>query len=129
MFTRALTVDVDAVRSQCRLGPDSALAVIASWRSPNRTRLGGASERIDLGDLNGLLRTPIAVSVPGPEAGGRLDLTTRVVLRSAGAAPSPISPRRPGSVLWTDTHADNEAAQPEPDTGPRLRLGGDHGLR
>ena len=67
------------------------------------TRLGGAGERVDLGDLSGLLRTPIAVSVPGPEAGGRVDLTTRIVLRSAGTAPSLISPRRSGAVLWTDT--------------------------
>lgn len=102
-FTRALTIDVDAVRSQCRLEADSALAVIASWRCPNRTRLGGAGERVDLGDLSGLLRTPIAVRVPGPEAGGRVDLTTRIVLRSAGSAPSLISPRRSGAVLWTDT--------------------------
>jgi hypothetical protein len=103
LISRAVTVDLDAVRSQCRLGPDSAFAVLASWRCPHRTRLGGAGERIDLGDLGGLVRAPVAMEVPGPESGGRLDLTTRLLLLTPGSDPSPISPRRVGAVLWTDS--------------------------
>jgi hypothetical protein len=102
-LSRALTVDLDKLREQCRLGPDSSFAVIASWRSPNRTRLGGAGERVDLGTLDGLVRAPISLTVPGPESGGRLDLTTRLVLRASGSNPSQISPKRPGAVLWTET--------------------------
>lgn len=102
-FTRAMTVDLDAVRSQCRLGPDASFAVLATWRCPTRTRLGGAGERTDLGSLTGLVRAPLEVEIPGPQAGGRLDLTTRLVLMAAGTEPSPISPRRVGGVLWVDT--------------------------
>jgi hypothetical protein len=103
VLSRALTVDLDKLREQCRVGTDSAFAVIASWRSPNRTRLGGAGERVDLGALDGLVRASVSLIVPGPESGGRLDLTTRLVLRTPGSGPSPISPKRPGAVLWTET--------------------------
>ncbi len=102
-FTRAVTVDADAIREHCRLGPDSSFTLIASWRAPTRTRLGEAGEPVELATLDGLLQTPVAVSVPGQQAGGRLDLTTRVVLRSAGTDITPISPRRPGTILWTET--------------------------
>jgi hypothetical protein len=101
---RAVTVDLDAVRSQCQLGAQSTFALIASWRAPTRTRLGGAGERVSLGDLGGVVRAPISLSIRGPETGGRLDLTTHLILRSPGPDPSPISPRRPGSILWTETH-------------------------
>lgn len=101
--SRAVTVDLDAVRAECRLGPDAAFAVLASWKCPTRTRLGAAGERVDLGCMDGLVRAPVTVQVPGPDSGGRVDLTTRLVLLSAGAEPSPISPRRTGAVLWTHT--------------------------
>lgn len=102
-LSRVLTIDVDALRQQCRLGPDSALAIVAVWRAATRTRLGGAGEITELGTTDGLVRASVTIDVPGPESGGRLDLTTRVVLRSPGAAASAISPRRPGAVLWTET--------------------------
>jgi hypothetical protein len=102
-LTRAATVDLDAARSQCALGADSAFALIAEWRAPSRTRLGGAGKPVELGHLTGVGRAPISVNVPGREAGGRLDLTVRLVLRSCGSDPTPISPRRLGAILWTDT--------------------------
>lgn len=103
LLSRTATVDLDAVRAQCRLGDDSCFALIASWRSPNRTRLGGAGECVELGSLDGLIQASVPLTVPGPESGGRVDLSTRLVLRTPGSGPSPISPRRPGAVLWTET--------------------------
>lgn len=102
-LTRAATVDLDAIRSQCGLGPDSAFALLAIWRTPTRTRLGGAGAPVELGLLDGTVRAPITVRVQGREAGGRLDLTTRLVVRTAGSAATPISPRRAGAILWTET--------------------------
>jgi hypothetical protein len=102
-LTRAATVDLDAARSQCALGADSAFALIAEWRAPSRTRLGGAGKPVELGHLTGVVRAPVSVKVPGRDAGGRLDLTVRLVLRSCGSDPTPISPRRLGAILWTDT--------------------------
>lgn len=103
-LTRAVTVDLDALRRQCGLGTQSTFALLATWRAPTRTRLGGTGERLSLGALAGVVRAPLSLDIPGSESGGRLDLTTRLVLRSPGPDPSPISPRRPGSILWTETY-------------------------
>jgi hypothetical protein len=99
---RAITVDIDAVRDSCGLGVDSALALTASWGS-NRTRLTATGDAVEFGSMAGSLRAPVSVFVPGASAGGRLELRARLVLRSPGEAPSPISPHRPGAILWTDT--------------------------
>jgi hypothetical protein len=109
-LVRAVSVDVDAVRTACQLGPDSALAVTASWFS-SRTRLGGEGDTVELGTLDGRLRAPVSLHVPGPIAGGRLDLRTRLIVRDCGDDPSPISPRRRGAVLWSQqTSIDLEGA-------------------
>jgi hypothetical protein len=102
-WTRAVTVDLDAIRTECGLGDDSAFALLATWRAPTRTRLGGSGQAVELGTLTGVVRAAVSVSITGREAGGRLDLTTRLVLRTSGASPSVIAPRRPGAILWTDT--------------------------
>lgn len=98
---QVLTVDVDAIREACGLGADSALALSAQWRS-DRTRLAAEGEPVELGTLGGCLRAPVGLTVPGASAGGRLELQARLLLRSPGRAPSAISPRRPGALLWTD---------------------------
>ena len=98
---RVLNINADAIRESCQLGVDSALAVTASWTS-TRTRLGGDGSTVELGTLDGRLRAPVTMSVPGRVAGGRLDLRTRLVLRRRGATTSAISPRRPGAILWSE---------------------------
>lgn len=103
-LTRVLTIDTDELRSQCGLGRSSGFAVSSSWRAPNRTRLGDVGEVIELGDRQGLLRVVVSVCVLGSCAGGRVDLRTRLVLRSPGHDPSPVAPARPGSILWHDVH-------------------------
>lgn len=109
-LVRIVDVDVDAVRAACQLGVDSALAVSASWFS-TRTRLGAEGRPVEIGTLDGRVRLPVGVSVPGVDVGGRLDIRTRLVLRTRGAEPSPISPRREGAVLWTqDTRIELEGA-------------------
>jgi hypothetical protein len=99
---RAIAVDVDLIREHCELPSDSAMALLATWRS-DRTRLAGAGPIVELGTLEGLLRAPLEINVPGPISGGQVDLGTRLVLRTPGRITSPISPRRPGAILWTDT--------------------------
>jgi hypothetical protein len=56
----------------------------------------------------------LELEVPGRLAGGRLDLRSSVVLRSADVGAPPISARRPGSILWSDTrqvHVEGSAAR------------------
>jgi hypothetical protein len=98
---RAVEVDIDAVRAACLLGTDSALALTATWVS-TKTRLGDHGPVIELGSNSGLVRAVLSLTVPGPVSGGRLDLRTRLILRHPGNEPSPISPQRPGAVLWDD---------------------------
>jgi hypothetical protein len=96
---RTVEVDADSIRESCQLGPDATFALTASWHS-SRTRLAAEAAPLELGDLGGLVRAPLALCVPGSAVGGRLDLRTRLVLRHVGTVPSLISPRRQGAVLW-----------------------------
>lgn len=96
---RAVDVDLDAVRNGCRLNVDAAFALNTAWYS-NRTRLSGAGKPVELGLLQGLVRAPLSLDIPGAAAGGRLDLRTTLVLRDPGSGPTPISPRREGAILW-----------------------------
>lgn len=100
-IVRVMEVDLDAVREGCGLGRDATFALVASWHS-SRTRLAGNGEPVELGNAAGLVRVALPLTVPGVDAGGRLDLRTRLVLRAAGGSPSVISPRRVGATLWTD---------------------------
>jgi hypothetical protein len=99
---RALDVDLDSVRTSCRLGNDATFTLVASWYS-QRTRLSGAAEVVELGQLGGLVRAPLALKIPGDSAGGRLDLRTALALRHPGGSITPISPKREGAVLWFDS--------------------------
>lgn len=96
---RTVDVDVDSVRAACSLGEDATFGLIGSWWS-SRTRLGGTGDSVELGARSGVLRGTLALQIPGPVAGGRLDLRTLLVLRHPGAAPSAVAPRREGAVLW-----------------------------
>lgn len=98
---RVVEIDLDNVRGSCALPDDAAFAIAATWYS-NRTRTAGAGPVVELGSLRGLARIALTLSVPGPLSGGRLVLRTRLVLRHPGRAPSPISPRRRGAILWNE---------------------------
>lgn len=98
---RTVEIDADVAREACHLGADATFAVTASWYS-SRTRLAASSADVELGMMGGRVRASVSLKVPGAVAGGRLDLRTRLILRHPGAAPSPISPRREGAILWTD---------------------------
>jgi hypothetical protein len=100
-LVREIQVDVAAIRAACLLGDDAAFALVATWTA-STTRLAGDGPPVELGSGGGLLRTALTLPVAGASVGGRLDLHTRLVLRYPGREPSPISPRRPGAVLWTD---------------------------
>lgn len=100
-MARIVEVDLDETRRACQLSEQAAFALVATWSS-NRTRIAGDGTVIEFGNLRGTVRTALTLAVPGSEAGGRLTLRTRLVLRYAGEQPSPISPRRVGSILWEE---------------------------
>lgn len=103
-LVRIIEVDLDETRKTCQLSEHAAFALVATWSS-NRTRLTGDGTVVELGNLRGKVRTAVALTVPGSEAGGRLTLRTRLVLRHPGEEPSPIAPRRIGAILWEEESA------------------------
>lgn len=103
-MVRIVEVDLDETRRSCQLPEDAAFALVATWSS-NRTRITGDGTVVEFGNLSGTVRTALALTVPGSESGGRLILRTRFVLRHPGQAPSPISPRRVGAILWEEEYA------------------------
>jgi hypothetical protein len=98
---RTVEVDADSVRSACALDEGATFALVTSWWS-SRTRLGAMGDAVELGTRGGVLRATLSLQVPGPVAGGRLDLRTLLVLRHPGSAPSLVSPKREGAVLWQE---------------------------
>jgi hypothetical protein len=98
---RSIDVDLDVVRASCLLPEDAAFAVTTSWTS-SRTRLSEPGPPVELGQLDGIIRASLTLEIPGARSGGRVDLRTALILRHPGSAPSPISPRRAGAILWTD---------------------------
>ena len=100
---RALTVDLDSVRSTCRLQEDACFALTTTWHS-STTRLADGPAPVELADLAGLVGAELAMTVPGDRIGGRVELATRLVLRHPGSRPTPISPSIPGTTLWQDRH-------------------------
>lgn len=99
---RTVEVDLDVVRESCLLGREASFAITATW-SCTTTRLGGSGRVVELGAEEGAIRTTLELAIPGAMAGGRLNLATRLVLRHRGDGSSPISPRRPGTILWVET--------------------------
>ncbi|WP_234809593.1 hypothetical protein [Mycolicibacterium tusciae] len=99
---RTVEVDLDVVREACSLGRDASFAITAAWSSTT-TRLGGSGRVVELGTEEGAVRVTLELAIPGAMIGGRLNLGTRLVLRSTGDDASPISPRRPGTILWVET--------------------------
>jgi hypothetical protein len=100
-LVRGVGIDADAIRAECQLPADAALALVATWRS-DRTRLSGAGPTVELGALDGELSCHVELDVPGPSAGGTLSVLTRLVLRTTGNEAAPIAPARPAAVLWED---------------------------
>lgn len=102
-LSRSTAVDLDLVRDRCQLGPDSTLALTTSWHA-TATRLSDGPAPVELSTLTGPVQADLALTVPGDRVGGRVDLRTRLILRHPGSHPTVISPRIPGTILWTDEH-------------------------
>ncbi|WP_338597162.1 hypothetical protein [Saccharopolyspora sp. SCSIO 74807] len=99
---RTVRVEVDAVRSQSGLGADSRLMLSAVWTSSG-SNLRGPGHRVPL-EGPGTREVELLVPLRGTDLGGTLLLDTALVLAHCGEAPSLASPRRAGSVLWSDRH-------------------------
>lgn len=97
----AVSIGRDSVLEQCQLAPDTDLAVVVTARS-DHTNAHGAVANIAV-PQQARYDLAIEVQLPGHTLGGRLELTTYLVVTRPRPL-GPLAPHRPGSILWRGRH-------------------------
>ncbi|MFB7502862.1 hypothetical protein [Streptomyces broussonetiae] len=97
---RNLRIDVDRARLQSGLPTDASLLVSAVWTATG-SNLSGPAQHVRLAGP-GTVTTEFDVFLRGADLGGLLLLDTALVLAERRGDARPSSPRRAGSVLWSD---------------------------
>ena len=97
---RTVRVDLDRARSQTNLPTDAALMLSAVWTATG-SNLSGPAMHVRLTG-GGTETVALDVRLPGADLGGLLLLDTALVLAERRSDARPSSPRRAGSVLWSD---------------------------
>ncbi|MEI5011486.1 hypothetical protein RB196_33250 [Streptomyces sp. PmtA] len=97
---RVVRVDLDRARSQSSLPPGAALSLAAAWTATG-SNLSGPGHHVRLSQ-GGVHEAELSVRLRGSDLGGLLLLDTALVLSERRADARPSSPRRAGSVLWSD---------------------------
>ncbi|MEU1038656.1 hypothetical protein [Streptomyces sp. NPDC005907] len=100
---RTIRVDLDRARSQSGLPEDTALMLAAVWTATG-SNLSGPAQHVRLSE-GGTRVVEIDVRLRGADLGGLLLLDTALVLAERRNDARPSSPRRAGSVLWSDREA------------------------
>lgn len=98
-LSRTIIVHADQVRRDCAISGE--LRLVATWWCPatgigrllSAKQILSDSARIEI-TLNGVVR--------GADVSEKMTLRTLLVLPSGTRAEQPLSPRRPGSILWED---------------------------
>ncbi|MFJ9115389.1 hypothetical protein ACIRJO_07550 [Streptomyces sp. NPDC102394] len=97
---RLVRVDLDRARAQAGLPTDTALVLAAVWTATG-SNLSGPARHMRLTD-RGTCTVELEFRLPGADLGGLLMLDTALVLAERRNDVRPSSPRRAGSVLWSD---------------------------
>lgn len=97
---RTVSVDLDRARSQSGLPADAALTLAVVWTATG-SNLSGPAEHARLAE-SGLVTAEFDIVLRGADLGGLLVLDTALVLAERRPDARPSSPRRAGSVLWSD---------------------------
>ncbi|MEX1656732.1 hypothetical protein ABZ960_26740 [Streptomyces pseudovenezuelae] len=97
---RTVSVDLDRARSQSGLPSNAALTLAVVWTATG-SNLSGPAERARLVD-SGTIIAEFDIVLRGADLGGLLALDTALVLAERRPDARPSSPRRAGSVLWSD---------------------------
>jgi hypothetical protein len=97
---RTVRVDLDSARSQSGVPLGAALMLSAVWTATG-SNLSGPAQHVRLTG-GGKDTVTLDVKLPGADLGGLLLLDTALVLAERRPDARPSSPRRAGSVLWSD---------------------------
>ncbi|MET9974976.1 hypothetical protein ACFYOI_12540 [Streptomyces microflavus] len=100
---RVVTVDLDRARTESGLSADAPLLLSAVWTATGSS-LSGPAQHLRL-PRTGTLPVTIDCELRGADLGGLLLLDTAVVLAERLPDARPSSPRRAGSILWSDRWA------------------------
>ncbi|MFE4651613.1 hypothetical protein [Streptomyces sp. NPDC056707] len=100
---RTVRIDLDRAREQSGLPADAALMLTAVWTATGSS-LSGPGRHLRLAQ-EGTVPVEIDVELHGADLGGLLILDTALVLAERRTDARPSSPRRAGSILWSDREA------------------------
>ncbi|MEU7056287.1 hypothetical protein [Streptomyces sp. NPDC046197] len=100
LMRRSVRVDMDRARRQSGLPKDASLMLSAVWTATG-SNLSGPAQHVRLTEA-GHLTAEFDVCLRGADLGGLLLLDTALVLADRRNDARPSSPRRAGSVLWSD---------------------------
>ncbi|MEU7433706.1 hypothetical protein AB0B07_23175 [Streptomyces sioyaensis] len=99
-LVRTVRVDQSRARSEAGLPPESVLMLAAVWTATG-SNLRGPAQRVRLTGEE-VAEVCLDVRLRGAELGGLLLMDTALVLAERRDDAHPASPRRAGSVLWSD---------------------------
>lgn len=95
---RTVTADLDGLREDCGLAPDSRVRFVAGYYcSDTLQRETGPPEDYL---LRGAKRVDLQLEVKGSAVCRELDVHTEVTLLEAGSTESPLAPSKHGAMLW-----------------------------
>lgn len=100
---RLVRVDLDRARKESGLAADAPLLLSAVWTATG-SGLSGPAQHLRL-PQEGIVPVTIDCELRGADLGGLLVLDTAVVLAERLPDARPSSPRRAGSILWSDRRA------------------------
>ncbi|MFD4376321.1 hypothetical protein [Streptomyces sp. NPDC058486] len=100
VLRRTMRVDLERVRAQCGLPEEAALMLTTVWTASG-SNLSGPGHRKRLTG-HGVCVVDLEVRLSGADLGGLLVLDTALVLAERRSDGRPSSPRRAGSVLWSE---------------------------
>lgn len=103
-FSRTIHIDIPRLRSEAGLGADAEARLTVTWHTERGYASGERAFRAEI-PLSGSSATTVQpfVDVTGSRLAGDVVLTTHLVLSVPGQKSVAMAPRRPGSVLWTDS--------------------------
>ncbi|WP_218924958.1 MULTISPECIES: hypothetical protein [Streptomyces] len=97
---RVVRVDLDRARAESALPSDSPLLLSAVWTATGSS-LSGPAQHLRLPEA-GTVPVTLDFELRGADLGGLLLLDTALVLAERRPHAHPSSPRRAGSILWSD---------------------------
>jgi hypothetical protein len=99
-FRRTVSLDLDRVRAESGLPEGCPVLLVAVWTATG-SNLRGPGRHVGLSGA-GWTTTTLDFELRGADLGGTLLLDTAVVLADRREDALPSTPRRAGSVLWSD---------------------------